>query len=246
MQEDVDLKANVMNPNNNAFWASRGLIRPTDLQEALAQGHAILEREGHRTHMQQIQPPRGVGNNNKWARRASLEPTHNPPMFGQWPAFVSTPGAWMMPPSMAPAPPQHTFSREWPPFVVNPYKERRPPPPPGLELFGQQFPPFAPFVPPQPPPTMPGFEGVVWEEDDETLPVPEQSELTPAEAKTNAGLVEISVSSDKEARLADLDREIDTNLAQELSQVELQPTTTTTKGKAEAREERASSQAAQQ
>jgi hypothetical protein len=51
-KQEMDFRANLLNPNNDLFWTARGLIRPPVLADALAQGHAILKYEGHLTQKQ--------------------------------------------------------------------------------------------------------------------------------------------------------------------------------------------------
>lgn len=163
-KDEVDLRANLMNPNNSVFWTSRGLTRPTDLQEALAKGHAVLEAEGHITH-------NPGGRSKSWNRRGSRTELHAPPAVSplvaaaqrQWstPFLAPNAGAAMPPTSLSarpgglpgaawvtgPAPSAAAGSRH-PDWQSNaPQRRRYSLPPPGFELF---TPPshFALFRPP--------------------------------------------------------------------------------------------------
>lgn len=51
-KQEMDFRANLLNPNNDLFWTARGLIRPPLLNDALKQGHDILKYEGHLTQKQ--------------------------------------------------------------------------------------------------------------------------------------------------------------------------------------------------
>jgi hypothetical protein len=167
-KDEVDLRANLMNPNNSIFWTSRGLTRPTDLQEALAKGHAVLEAEGHVTH-------NTGGRSKSWNRRGSRTELHGPPAVSplvaaaqrQWstPFLAPNAGITAMPPTSLSARPGGLPGAAWvagpalsssgststrhPDWQPNAMAQRRrySLPPPGFELF---TPPshFALFRPP--------------------------------------------------------------------------------------------------
>jgi len=166
-KDEVDLRANLMNPNNSIFWTSRGLTRPADLQEALAKGHAVLEAEGHITHNT------GGGRSKSWNRRGSRTELHGPPSVSplvaaaqrQWstPFLAPNAGITAMPPTSLSARPGGLPGAAWvagPPSAPGAASTRHPDwqpnapqrrryslPPPGFELF---TPPshFALFRPP--------------------------------------------------------------------------------------------------
>jgi hypothetical protein len=169
-KDEVDLRANLMNPNNSVFWTSRGLTRPTDLQEALAKGHAVLEAEGHITH-------NTGGRSKSWNRRGSRTELHAPPAVSplvaaaqrQWstPFLAPNAGATMPPTSLsarpgglpgaawvtgpAPSAAAGSASRH-PDWQSNALQRRRYSlPPPGFELFTppSHFALFRPPVAPQ-------------------------------------------------------------------------------------------------
>jgi hypothetical protein len=172
-KDEVDLRANLMNPNNSVFWTSRGLTRPTDLQEALAKGHAVLEAEGHTTHAQGGRSKSlSSSSGSTWTRRGSR--TEPPAMVSplvaaaqrQWSTPFLAPNAGStLPPSGRsgglpgaawvgggapvglPVPTRHP---DWQPASYGNAAQRRrySLPPPGFELF---TPPshFGLFRPPQ-------------------------------------------------------------------------------------------------
>lgn len=164
-KEEVDLRANMMNPNNSVFWTSRGLVRPTDLQDALKQGHAILEAEGHTTHghpggrrgsTSSISSLSGWGGN----RRGSRTELHAPPVVSplvaaaqrQWstPFLAPNAGAPLAPQTRAGALPGAGWiggGAAMPTIAMNRHPDWQPIggagtqrrryslPPPGFELF---------------------------------------------------------------------------------------------------------------
>jgi hypothetical protein len=172
-KDEVDLRANLMNPNNSVFWTSRGLTRPADLQEALAKGHAVLEAEGHTTHAQGGRSKSSSSSSGStWTRRGSR--TEPPAMVSplvaaaqrQWSTPFLAPNAGStLPPSGRsgglpgaawvgggapvglPVPTRHP---DWQPASYGNAAQRRrySLPPPGFELF---TPPshFGLFRPPQ-------------------------------------------------------------------------------------------------
>jgi len=117
-KDEVDLRANMMNPNNSVFWTSRGLNRPSELQDALQLGHAVLEAEGHTSHSvagggggmchyrAATARRRSSISSSSWNRRGAdntqTQPTMVSPSLMVSPLVTATQQQWITTPFLAP------------------------------------------------------------------------------------------------------------------------------------------------
>jgi hypothetical protein len=147
-KEEVDLRANLMNPNNSVFWTYRGLARPMDLQEALAKGHEILEAEGHTTHSQQSVRAR------PFSRRGSRVELQQPIVVAANRMMLPTSSAFQQsnPSARAGVSTQPSGFTRHPDWQPNPQQLRRrySLPPPGFELFSGVSPAHFGLMPKRP------------------------------------------------------------------------------------------------